>query len=106
MIEQAKEHPIKYAVSFVTLLSMLIGGVLAVDSRYAKAGDFEKQNSYIEGKTNEMKYAIDESRKHMLIDKVFEIELIEEEKRTQVDRARLQKYKQDIRDIELKWRNR
>lgn len=105
MIEQAKEHPVKYAISLITLLSMFVGGVLAVDSRYAKAGDFEKQNAYIEGKTNEMKYAIDDSRKQMLIDKVFEIELIPDSKRTQVDRARLQKYKQDIRDIELKWRN-
>lgn len=106
MIEQAKEHPIKYAVSFVTLLSMLIGGVLAVDSRYAKAGDFEKQQIYLDVKTIEMRIAIDDLRKQTLVDKVFEIELIPEENRTQVDRARLQKYKQDIRDIELKWRSR
>ena len=102
--ENGKEHPIKYAISGITLISMLIGGVFAIDSRYAKASDFDKQQQLINDKTIEMRVAIDELRKQTVIDKVFELELIEENKRTQADKARLQKYRQDIRDIELKWR--
>lgn len=103
MIDQIKEHPIKVSMSILTLVSMFVGTVLAVDSRYAKAGDFERQQRYLEQSTLETKYAIDQLRKHNLIDKVFELELIPENKRTQVDKARLQKYRSDIRDIELKW---
>ena len=106
MIEQAKEHPIKYTISGITLLSMLIGGAFTIDSRYAKATDFDKQQQLISEKTIEMRVAIDDLRKQTLVDKIFELELIDENKRTQADKARLQKYRQDIRDIELKWRNR
>jgi len=37
-------------------------------------------------------------------DKVFEIELIPEDSRTQSDKARLEKYKRDLNTLDLKWR--
>lgn len=106
MLTQIKENPIKSAISVFTLLSMLIGGVFTIDGRYAKADDLNKQQQIIEKTANDTKYAIDNLRKQSIDDKIFEIELIPEDKRSQSDKARLEKYKRESQDIDRKWSDR
>lgn len=113
MINQIKENPIKSLASLLTILSMLVGTVLTVDSRYAHADAVSKeqqtQRQVIEytAKQNkvEFNYSIDQLRKQTLEDKIFEIELIPENKRTPVDKARLEKFKRDSQAIDIKWQN-
>lgn len=100
------ENPIRSTISILTLLSMLAGGILSLDSRYAKADDLNKQQQSIMQGSMETKYAIDQLRKQSLEDKIFEIELIPEEKKTQSDRARLDKFKRDSQNIDMKWSNK
>lgn len=99
MIEKVKENPIKFTISVVTLITMLVGAVLSVDSRYAKASDFEKQQVSIQ-------YSIDQLRKQSIDDKIFELELIPEKDRTQSDKARLEKYKRESKSIDSNWQGR
>lgn len=110
MIEQIKENPVKSVISLLTLVSMLIGGVLTVDSRYAKAADLENQQRVIENTAKQSKidfnYSIDQLRKQTIEDKIFEIELIPESKRTDVDKARLEKFKRDSQTIDTRWQNK
>lgn len=105
-----QEHPIKILASILTLVSMLVGGVLTIDSRYAKASDFEEQQQIIHDSAKQNKiefnYSIDQLRKQTLDDKIFEIELIPENKRTAVDKARLEKFKRDAQAIDIKWQNK
>lgn len=102
--DQLKENPIKTSISILTLVSMLIGTAFTLDSRYAKAEDIVNQKHYIEQNSLETKFAIDQLRRQSLEDKVFEIELIPEAKRSQSDRARLEKYKRDMLNIDTKWK--
>ena len=95
-----RENPIKSTVSILTLVSMLVGGVISVDSRYAKAAEVEAQQQSI---VIETKYAVDQLRKQGLEDKIFELELIPEDRRTQTDKALLEKHKRDINSINTKW---
>lgn len=114
MLEQITEHPIKIAASTLTVLSMLIGGVLTIDNRYAHADDVNReqqtQRQAIENTAKQNRidfnYSIDQLRKQTLEDKVFEILLISEEKRTSVDKARLEKYLRDLQAIDSKWQNK
>lgn len=99
-----KENPIKSTISMLTLVSMLIGTAFTLDSRYAKAEDIANQKQYIEQNSKETKFAIDQLRKQSLEDKVFEIELIPENKRSQSEKARLEKYKRDMQNIDIKWK--
>lgn len=101
--DKVKENPIKSAISVVTLVAGLFGGVLSIDSRYAKAADIEQQQQSIKDNARETKFAIDQLRKQSIEDKIFEIELIPETSRVQIDRARLEKYKRDLRTLEQKW---
>lgn len=98
-----KDNPVKSAISVLTLVSMLVGTILTVDSRYAKAADLQSQNRVIEQSSKETKYAIDQLRKQSLGDKIFELELIPETKRTTIEKARLEKAKRDMQDIDNKW---
>lgn len=110
MIEQIKENPVKSVISLITLISMLVGGVLSVDSRYAKAADLQNQQQSIEHAVKQNKiefnYSIDQLRKQSVEDKIFEIELIPENKRTQADKARLEKFKRETITIDNKWRDK
>lgn len=94
-------------VSLLTGASIIIGAVVAVDSRYAHAGDFadlkSAQERSIQQNRNEVRYATDQLRKQMLEDKVFEIELVPVQKRSVVDNARLEKFKRDVTEINQKW---
>lgn len=102
--DKVKENPIKSALSIFTLVSALFGGVLAIDSRYAKAEDIGVQQQAIKENARETKFAIDQLRKQSIEDKIFEIELIPENRRTHIDKARLEKYKRDSQNIDTKWK--
>ena len=105
-----KEKPIAFAISSITLISMVIGGILTIDTRYAKAADIEAQQKVIESTAKQNKiefnYSIDQLRKQMIEDKIFELDLIGDKKRSQADNARLEKFKRDLNTIDNKWQNK
>ena len=43
-----KENPVKSSISILTLVSMLVGAVITVDSRYVKADDLTSLKVYTE----------------------------------------------------------
>jgi len=109
-----KDNPIKILISFVTLVSMLVGSVLSVDSRYAKATDLAafqvaENSALIQIQKNQDEIAnqsmmenrrnIDMLSKRMIEDKIFDLQLIPANKRTDIDNARLDKYTRDLQDI-------
>lgn len=104
LTDKVKENPVKSAISIITLVAGLFGGVLAIDSRYAKAADISLQQQALKENARETKFAIDQLRKQSIEDKIFEIELIPENRRTHIDKARLEKYKRDSQNIDTKWR--
>lgn len=103
LTDKVRENPIKSTVSALTLAIGLFAGVISIDSRYAKAEDFNKQQQALQQNAKDTAFAIDQLRKQSIEDKIFEIELLPEDKRSQYDKARLEKYHRDIKTIDQKW---
>lgn len=78
----------------------IISAAFAVDQRYAHAEDVEKfkaeQNRAIVVQGQMQSQALDGLRRQMIEDKVFELELIPQNKRTVVDNAKLERYKRQL----------
>lgn len=82
--------------ALVTLASTAI----AIDARYARAEEVQKfkaeQNQAIYQTGISQAISIDKLRKDSLEDKIFEIEAINPAKRTDIDRAKLERYKRQL----------
>jgi len=74
-------------------LIALVGAVLFIDDRYAHAGDVKAMHEV-------QLQAVRELRKENLEDKVFELSLIPAAKRTDAQRAMLDRYKRQLQEIE------
>jgi hypothetical protein len=109
-VEVMKENPIKAASGIIASLSVILGAVFALDARYVHAGDISEikadQSRAIQQLSTDNQVQINSLRKQMLEDKVFEIQLIAPSKRTDVDRARLDKYQRDLEEINTRIRTR
>lgn len=90
-----------------TTISWIVGAVIsivstafAIDQRYAHAEDVEKfkteQSQAIVVQGQLQTQALDMFRRQMLEDKIFELELIPQNKRTVVDNAKLERYKRQL----------
>jgi hypothetical protein len=101
--ERVKENPLTALSGTVGTLAVIVGAVLAVDARYVKAGEI--QEFKVEHTRSISQLGIDTQtqinmlRKQQLEDKVFELQLIPPQRRSDVDRARLDKYQRDLEDI-------
>ena len=69
----------------------LVGAAFAVDERYVHKGEMY-----------EVKDSIVQNRRDNLADKIFEIELKPEQRRSPADKALLDRYKSQIREIDSK----
>lgn len=103
----SRRFTLRSVSSVVGSLAAIVGAVLFVDARYAHSDSLaELQKSQIalfKRNRDEMKFAGDMLRKQLLEDKVFEMNMVPERKRSDVVRALLDRYRAQIREINLRW---
>lgn len=89
--------------SLFTGLTTIVGAVFAVDSAFVRAADFVQFKTETARAIQQQGYdnqiSVNILRKQQLEDKIFEIQLVLPEKRSQMDRARLEKYQRDLQEI-------
>ena len=87
---------LKWAASIVTSLAIL-GGALAFagDARYVQKGEMRI----------EIRYSVDQLRKQTLEDKIYELTLIPDVKRTNDQRALLDRYIRQLNELNARWLN-
>lgn len=92
----------KLIAGAISLVTVVISTAFAVDGRYARVADLtefkQEQNQAIIRQGEANKAAVNNLRRQMIEDKIFEIELINPAKRTDYDRAKLDKYKRDLKE--------
>lgn len=79
----------------VGAIGVLLGAAFAIDSRYVSAGEFKKEVMIV-------KDSILDLHRARLEDEIFRLELIPEAKRTQADKALIERYKSQIKEIDSK----
>jgi hypothetical protein len=98
-----EDNLLKIITGSIGALSIILGAAFTIDSRYVHAGDLaelKKEHSRaIQQQTVDNQVSVNELRKQMLEDKIFEIQLIPPQKRSDADRARLDKYTRDLDGI-------
>ena len=98
-----KENPVKSSISILTLVSMLVGAVITVDSRYVKADDLTSLKVYTEKlivqQGEQIQSNVNSLRKQMLEEKLYDLESVHPKRRSSADNARIEKYKRDLRDL-------
>ena len=101
--ESLLSQKVKIIAGLISGLTVIISTAFAIDSRYAKTQELtnfkQEQNQAIvqQGRANQG--IVNNLRRQMLEDKIFEIELINPAKRTDYDRAKLEKYKRDLQEL-------
>ena len=100
MMILANGKRLKVIAGAVASLSTIVGAAFFVDARYAHA---EAVVALIRQARDESRYAAEQLRKQLLEDKVFEINLVPEAKRTNTQRALLERYKAQVGEINARW---
>lgn len=94
--------------SLIGAISTIVGAAFFIDGRYAHAGDVaamhQEQIQAINETKMETKRAADQLRKQNLEDKIFEINLKPVAGRSNVDRALLDRYTREVRELSEKWK--
>ena len=102
-IETVKTRVVGIAAT-VTVLGTIVGGVFAVESRYAKAADIDDVKSQQVQIYSNMKIqqelAVDSLRRQTLEDRLFELRL--KERPTQVERALMERYQDQLRELDTR----
>ena len=100
MLEKLKQN-ISEITAVATLSFALIGGAIAVESRYARIDDVEKikdaESNDITKMRIEQNIGLDNLRKQTVEDKLFDIRM--KEKKSQADMAMLQRYEEQLNDV-------
>lgn len=91
---------VKWLAGLVTALGTILGAAFTIDARYAHAGDV---SAAIQAQRNATSYAVDQLRKQNLEDKIFELMLIPEQKRTDAQRAMLDRYRTQALEVDRRW---
>ena len=78
-----------------TAIGALITVYQAVDTRFVHAEDFKSQVFQIKDSINDL-------RRARLEDEIFKLELIPEKRRTEADKAMLERYRNQIKEIDSK----
>ena len=97
------ETQVKYIATLVGMAVAVITTVFTLDARYVHADELQQFKTEhaqaIQQVSRDSQLQVITLRKQMIEDKVFEITLIKPEKRTDIDRARLDKYQRDLDEI-------
>lgn len=100
---------LKWVSGIVASVAIFAGAVLSFDQTYARAADVEQMR--VEVTTNiqqarvEARYSVDQLRKMTLEDKVYELNLVPFAKRTDAQRALLDRYLRQMRELNERWVN-
>ncbi len=102
MLNKVKENWSSLGV-LLTAIGTIIGVFLTVDTRYAHSDEVTKLKKEQQQVIKQNRYDLSQStnllRKQSLEDKIFDIELIPNSTRSQYDKARLEKYKSDLNEV-------
>lgn len=102
-ISKAKENAFNHFVSLIVSIGTVIGMFLTVDDRYAHSDEVDKlkveQQQVIRQNRYDLQQSTGQLRKQQLQDKIFDIELMPASKQSPYDKARLEKYKSDLQDV-------
>ena len=82
-------------VSASSIVAGIVGAAFAIDQRYVSAGEFKQQILTV-------KSSILDLHRSRLEDEIFRLELIPPAKRTDADKALIERYKSQIKDIDNK----
>jgi len=91
-----RETSIKAVVGVLLFCGTIISAALFADDRYAKAVDLRNLADSVK---KDSRRATDNLRKQMLEDKIFELDLVPEDKRTDVQRAKLNRAISKLREV-------
>lgn len=102
-VEKTKNHPVlKVAGALLTFVTIIITGFLAVDERYAHAGDIKELQ---QSQQTQMMYLRDENERALLLmrkktieDKVFELNI--KDRQSSVDKALVKRYEAEAKSID------
>lgn len=110
---------VKTLAGLVSAIAVIVGAVIAIDSRYALAEElkrtkqtYEEQFRQSKAATDQAmaamnvnnKYLFDQARKQRLQDELFKLNFQEEKGQLkQIDRALQQRYEQELNSIDSKW---
>jgi len=83
--------------SIITALSIIVGAVLTIESRYVRADEYHFAQASTELKIEEQAH---QQRKWLLEDRIQDIEIKQPNVRTDIDNARLERYKRELGDTE------
>lgn len=105
IVEEVKKHPVLRVLGGVlTFVAAVISGFIAIDERYAHAGDISKlemsQKQQMLYLKDENEKAILEMRKRAVEDKIFELNL--KERQSQTDKALIKRYEAESKNIDEK----
>lgn len=93
--------------TFAVIAVMSVTGYLAIDNRYAHASEVTDLKAAVKQQStdtqNTIMYSMDSLQRSMLMEKVLEIEEKAENKRTELERSRLNRLRSQINDLDRKW---
>jgi hypothetical protein len=102
-IESVKSRVVGIAAT-VTVLGTIVGGVFAVESRYAKAADIDdvkqQQVQIYSNMKIQQDLAVDSLRRQTLEDRLFELRL--KERPSQPERALIERYQDQLRELDTR----
>lgn len=97
---------LKGMAATIVALTVIVTTVVTFDTRYVHAGDlteFKAEHTRaIQMQSIQSQAAINDLRRQTLEDKIFEIQLIPPARRSDVDRARLDKYTRDLENTKTR----
>lgn len=92
-VELSEKLSLKSIAALIGCLSVVIGAVIGIESRYAHAGDVKSSYNRLE---LQMELTSLRNREWLLHDKVGTLELKPPTQRTDFDRAQLDRYKREL----------
>ncbi len=90
------------AANLVGAVGVIVGAVFAIDQRYVNAGEFKKEIQTVNREITTVKESIVDLHRARIEDEIFKLELIPEIKRTQGEKAMLDRYRSQIKEIDSK----
>jgi hypothetical protein len=104
IVEFIKTKVVAVATTF-TVLGTVVGGVIAVESRYAKAADIsdlkQQQVQIYSNMKIQQEIAVDTLRRQNIEDKLFELRLKDNPSRA--DQALIERYREQLQELNVRF---
>jgi hypothetical protein len=93
-----RENPLKIAAATIASIGIIAGAIVAVDSRYAHAGDIRQLSAQLDANRLTAELAVLEIRRSSLQDKVYEGRARRSQNRAEIEI--LDRYTRELADLE------